>query len=121
MSFVSDDVIRRLGQLGRDEADELPFGAVRVDDEGRIELYNKWESELAGVPVASAEGKSFFKEIAPCTNNRLVRGRFQEGIEKGEMDFELKYTFTYKMKPTNVKIRAVKDPVSKSNWIFVGT
>ena len=121
MSFVTDDVMRKLPQMDRSAADALPYGAIKVDDEGTIELYNKWESDLAGVPVSSAEGKNFFTQIAPCTNNRLVRGRFKDGEATGEMDFELKYTFTYKMKPTNVKLRAVKDPVSKSNWIFVST
>ena len=38
----------------RAELDALDFGAVKVDDEGVIEIYNRYESELASVSVADA-------------------------------------------------------------------
>ena len=36
-----------------------------------------------------------------------------------ELDAEFNYTFTYKLKPTNVTIRLFRDPSSKTNWLFV--
>lgn len=119
MSFVNSEVISNLGRMDRALADRQPFGVVKVDDEGKIELYNKWESDMAGVEVDAAEGKNFFTQVAPCTNNRLVYGRFKSGVEKGAMDSEFNYTFTYKMKPTLVSIRLFRDDSSKSNWVFV--
>ncbi|MEO0325983.1 MAG: photoactive yellow protein [Myxococcota bacterium] len=119
MSFVDPQVISSLSSLDRGKADALPHGAIKVDDSGTIQLYNRWESQLAGVPPAAAEGKNFFTQIAPCTNNRLVFGRFKDSVASGSLDFEIKYTFTYKMKPTNVTLRLVKDPSTKANWVFV--
>jgi len=73
---------------------------------------------MAGVPVPSAMGKNFFTQVAPCTNNRLFFGRFKDGVSAGELDTEFNYTFTYKMKPTNVVIRLLRDG-SSTNWVFV--
>lgn len=119
MSFVPSSVLESLGSMNRASADSQGFGVVQVDDQGTIQLYNKWESELAGVSAAAAEGKNFFTQIAPCTNNRLVFGKFKDGLAKGELDTEFNYTFTYKMKPTNVMIRLVRHKPTQTNWVFV--
>lgn len=119
MSFASQELISKLSQLSREDADKAQHGIVKVDSTGKILLYNHYESVLAGVASSSAEGRNFFTEIAPCTNNRLFMGRFLQGVEKGELDASFNYTFTYKMKPTNVSIRLLHDKASKTNWIFV--
>jgi len=120
MSFVPSTFISHLPNISRSSADDLPFGVVQVDDAGVIQLYNKWESEMAAVPVSAAEGKNFFTQVAPCTNNRLVFGKFKDGVAKGDLDSEFNYTFTYKMKPTNVQIRLMRHAASKTNWVLVG-
>lgn len=119
MSFVDNNVLANLGGLSRETADRAPFGVVKVDPSGKILMYNHYESQLAGVLPSAAEGKNFFTEIAPCTNNKLVFGRFKKGLEAGELDTEFNYTFTYKMKPTNVKLHLKHDKSSNTNWIFV--
>lgn len=119
MTFVTSDILNRVSNLSRGDADNAPFGIVRVDNEGKILLYNKYESELAGVAPSSAEGRNFFTEVAPCTNNKLFFGKFKTGIENGELDLQFNYTFTYKMKPTNVAIHLLHDKSSKTNWVFV--
>jgi photoactive yellow protein len=120
MSFVPQTVIDSLAQLTRTQADAQAFGVVQVTDEGVVTLYNRWESELAGVPVSAAEGRNFFSQVAPCTNNRLVFGKFKDGVQKGQLDAEFNYTFTYKMKPTNVALRLFRHAPSATNWVFVG-
>jgi photoactive yellow protein len=119
MSFVESTVISKLPGLSTEGADAMPYGVVKVDDAGVVQLYNRWESEMAGVAVASAMGKNFFTQVAPCTNNRLFFGRFKEGVAKGELDVEFNYTFTYKMRPTNVTIRLFRDGPTGTNWVFV--
>ncbi len=118
-SFVTEEFLANLPSAPRAVLDEAPFGVVRVDDSGFVLLYNRWESEMAGVPVAEAEGRNFFKQVAPCTNNRLMFGRFKEGIDQGALDVEFDFTFTYRMKPTNVRIRLYRHSESCSNWILV--
>lgn len=120
MSFVPSTFLSDIPAVDRSQADNQPFGIVQVDDAGVIKLYNKWESEMAGVPVASAEGRNFFTQVAPCTNNRLMFGKFKDGVAKGELDSEFNYTFTYKMKPTNVQIRMYRHAPSSTNWVLVG-
>ncbi|MBC7428539.1 MAG: photoactive yellow protein [Bacteriovorax sp.] len=119
MSFVSPEILSKLSSLTKTDADDANFGIVKVDSNGRILLYNKYESELAGVPSSSAEGKNFFTELAPCTNNKLFFGKFKSGVEIGELNSLFNYTFTYKMKPTNVAIHLLHDKNTKTNWVFV--
>ena len=121
MSFVDERIVGKLANLSREDADRANYGIVKVDDTGKILMYNHYESQLAGVAPSAAEGKNFFTEIAPCTNNRLFFGKFKKGIESGSLDSEFNYTFTYKMKPTNVKIHMLHDSSSKTNWVFVKT
>lgn len=119
MSFVDDSTLGQIPDMNPDELDELDFGVVKVDDEGVIQEYNRYESEMAGVSPDEAKGNNFFTEVAPCTNNKLFYGQFQDGIEDGQLDEEMDYTFTYKMDPTNVKIRLFHDQDSETNWVFV--
>lgn len=119
MSFVDDSTLQDIPAMDSDELDELDFGAVKVNDDGVVQEYNQYESEMAGVEPEEAMGNNFFTEVAPCTNNQLFYGAFQDGVEDGELDQEMDYTFTYKMDPTNVKIRLFHDPDSATNWVFV--
>ena len=118
-TFVDDEVLSNLGGLSRAQVDALPYGAVKVDEEGTVLLYNRYESELAGVEPSDAEGQIFFTEVAPCTNNRMFFGKFEEGVEAGELDEVFNYTFTYRMSPTLVSIHMRHDADSDANWIFV--
>ncbi|MCG6146379.1 PAS domain-containing protein [Leptospira bandrabouensis] len=117
--FIDTNTLGKLGTLTQTEADAAPFGIVKVDNNGKILLYNKYESELANVPIQTAVGKNFFTEVAICTNNRIFYGRFKEGMINGDLDIAFNYVFTYKMKPTNVVIHLYHDKSSDSNWIFV--
>jgi len=117
-NFVSEDILKRLPDMTRDEVDALPFGAVRLSDNGKVMLYSRTESELAGIAVEHAEGKNFFMQVAPCCNNRLVYGRFKQGVASGAMDQTLPFTFTYRMRPTNVFLKMWRDGAG-GNWLFI--
>ncbi|MGZ8379140.1 MAG: PAS domain-containing protein [Gemmatirosa sp.] len=121
MSFVPPTFLARIPQgVTRELADLQDFGVVQLADDGTVQLYNRWESALAGVDPTAAQGRNFFTQVAPCTNNRLVAGKFRDGVARGALDTEFSYTFTYKMKPTNVALRLYRDPQSATNWLFVG-
>jgi len=121
MSFVPGHILEQLPQMNRSDFDAQSFGVVQVDDAGVIKLYNKYESDLVSVPVSSAEGRNFFTQVAVCTNNRLVFGKFKEGVAAGRLDHEFNYTFTYKTKPTNVQIHMYRHNASRTNWVFVAS
>lgn len=118
MSFVPEEVLRKLDNLTTQEANELSFGVVRVTDQGIIELYNQYEADLSKLSINEVLGKNFFITVAPCTNNRLFKGKFDAGVSSDSLDVEFLYTFTYRLRPTNVAVRLYRDPLSKTNWIF---
>lgn len=119
MSFVPPGTLENLSRMAESQLNACDFGIVKVDDQGTIQFYNRYESELAGVSPADAVGKNFFTQIAPCTNNRLFLGRFKNGVTGGTMNDSFRYTFTYKMKPTNVQVHLYRDATSNSNWVLV--
>ncbi|PEN14587.1 phosphonate transporter [Longibacter salinarum] len=118
LSFDTDDVGEKLRHTDPDALNDADFGIIRIDDNGVVQFFNQYESELSGVAPSDAEGQNFFSELAPCSNNRLFRGRFKEGIRKGELDERFTYTYTYKMRPTLVDVRLYRDDDGQ-NWILV--
>lgn len=119
MSILNDNVLKKLPSLSAEELDALSIGIVKVDDSGKILMYNKEEGRIGNVSPASVMGKNFFTQVAPCTNNRLFFGKFKEGVSSGNLSFSMPYTFTYKIKPTNVQIQMYRDQGTSSNWIIV--
>ncbi|MBI39478.1 MAG: photoactive yellow protein [Leptospiraceae bacterium] len=117
--FVDDSVVESIATYDRAKIDELPHGVIKLDDEGKVLIFNRHESEKSGVAISDAEGKLFFSQVAPCTNNAIFLGSFQKGVSEGKMDLIFPYTFTYKMKPTPVKVHLYRKEGSSDNWVFV--
>ena len=119
MSIASTSEIREFGKMSQAQLDSLAFGVIQVDDQGIVKSYNKYESELGNTPIPEAIGKNFFTQVAPCTNNRLIYGRFKEGVAANQLEFEVNYVFTYKIKPVNVTIQVYRDNLANTNWMLV--
>jgi photoactive yellow protein len=118
LHFEDDNLAETLRHANEEQLDNAPFGIIQVDDEGTIEFFNQYESDLSGMDPEEVKGRNFFTQVAPCTNNRLFRGRFKKGIRRGELDETFSYTYTYKMRPTLVDIRLCRDEEG-NNWITV--
>jgi photoactive yellow protein len=118
LAFDADGVGERLRHATTDELHDAPFGIIRLDDDGTVTFYNRYESELSGVDPADAIGKNFFVELAPCSNNPLFQGRFRDGLRTGHLDERFAYTFTYKMRPTLVDVRLYRDDAGQ-NWVLI--
>jgi photoactive yellow protein len=118
LSFDADDVGERLREADEEALYEAPFGVVRLDDDGTVEFYNRYESELSGVDPSDAVGKNFFTQLAPCSNNQLFQGQFEKGVRRDRLDERFTYTFTYKMRPTLVDVRLYRD-ASGRNWVLI--
>ncbi len=118
--FVDDQVFTKLGTLTQSQADDYNFGIVKLDDEGIIQIYNQYcVDHFGGFRKEDAVGKNYFTQVAPCSNNFLFSGRFKRGVAGNDLDFEFDYCFTYKISPTNVKVRLYRDNQSQTNWIFL--
>lgn len=118
LAFQGDDLDAKLGQAASEDLNRADFGIIKIDDGGEILFFNQYESDLSGVDPEDAVGKNFFTEVAPCTNNRLFRGRFKKGLRKNNLDETFTYTYTYRMRPTLVTIHLYRDSRS-ANWIMV--
>jgi photoactive yellow protein len=118
LHFDDDDLGENLRHASDEQLDNAPFGIIQVDDEGTIEFFNQYESDLSGMDAEEVKDRNFFTQVAPCTNNRLFRGRFKKGVRRGELDETFSYTYTYKMRPTLVDIHLYRDE-DGNNWITV--
>lgn len=118
-SFCSPELARSLPALSCEALDRLDFGVVKVDAEGGIEVYNRYEQEFGRLTEAEVQGKNFFGEIAVCTNNPLFRGLFKAGIAANNLNHLFPYTFTYRMSPTPVRVHLYRDQATSTNWILV--
>jgi photoactive yellow protein len=70
-----------ISKLSASELDDLPYGLITLDAEGRVVHYNDTEARLAGFPKERVIGRSFFEEVAPCTRVREFQGRFEDLVE----------------------------------------
>jgi len=118
LNYDDDNVGEKLRNASEEQLNGANFGIIQIDDEGVVQFFNAYESELSGVDPDDAKGSNFFTQVAPCTNNRLFRGRFKKGVRRGELDETFSYTYTYKMRPTLVDVRLYRDEAG-NNWIMV--
>jgi photoactive yellow protein len=109
LEFRSDELAHHLAEASEEDLDKADFGIIRLDGGGAIQFYNKFEQRLSGYSPGDTIGKSFFEEIAPCTDSERFAGKFFAGFEEGELDEMFTYTFTYRMEPLIVTIRLLKD------------
>jgi photoactive yellow protein len=118
-TFVPSNILHAIHQLSPAMAEKLPFGVVKVDDNGAVQLYNKYNyTEFADFKGASVIGKNYFTEVAPCSNNFIFSGRFKRGVSMNDLDMVFDYVFTYKLAPTKVRVHLYRDSFG-GNWIFV--
>jgi two-component system, chemotaxis family, sensor kinase Cph1 len=104
--------------LSAEELNALPFGAIRLDEMGRVHFYNVTEALLARRDPVDVVGKDFFREIAPCTNVQSFRGELDRLTKRGHGSAELDYEFSFPWGKTRVRIRLmVVNPTDR--WIFV--
>ena len=118
-SAIPRDVFPSLCRLSKTERDALDFAVFGLDDCGTVLLANRMASELLNTSTEEMQGSNLFTQVAPCLNNRLIYGRFREGIAAGEIDESTLYTLTYKVKPMNITLHLYRDPVTRTNWLLM--
>ncbi|GAC1491594.1 MAG: hypothetical protein NVS2B8_20830 [Vulcanimicrobiaceae bacterium] len=119
VKFGSDNMANELAQMSEREIDELAFGAVEVDADGKILRYNAAEAEISGRDVNDMIGRNFFSDVAPCTQGPNFEGKFRDGVAAKKLDVQFTYLFDYKMTATQVRVRMQDATTPGSYWIFV--
>ena len=111
--------LETIDRLPEHELDALPFGAIRLDHEGKVLTYNETEARLTGRKKEKVIGRNFFTEVAPCTNVQAFAGKFRDGVARGEMHEIFPYRFDFKMAPRDVTITLFYSKQTDSAWVFV--
>ena len=119
VGFVTAEQINLLEDMTPTLADGANYGVIEVDDTGHVLIYNTYEENLSGISRNQAFGKNFFLEVAPCTNNKLFKGRFLTGVSESKLEVSFFYTFTYKMKPNMVAVVLFRTEIRKRNFILL--
>lgn len=119
MSFVTPEILSKLGTLTSGMADRVNYGIFQLDDKGRVLLCNRTGCELLGVPRAEVPGKNFFSEIAPSARNPLFEGKFMDGLRRGELNHAFEYALRANGGWIDVMVHLVRHPFSRTNWLFI--
>jgi len=118
IQFSAPDLRAELDRISHDltRFDELSFGLIVMDHDATVLAYNRVESEFSGIKQQRILGLNFFTDVAPCTNNYLVSGRFES---ESTLDETIDYVFTLKMQPTKVALRMLRDERSPLQYLAV--
>jgi photoactive yellow protein len=119
IAFGKAEVDNVLSKMSSKEIDELAFGAIQLDGQGKILRYNEAEAQITGRSASAVIGTNFFRDVAPCTNTPKFKGVFDAGVRADNLNTMFEYVFDYKMNPTKVKIHMKKAISDGSFWIFV--
>jgi photoactive yellow protein len=94
--------------MSREDLDALPFGLIGLDAMGIVRVYNAAEATYSGRSPDRVIGRSFFEEIAPCTNVRDFHGRFV-GLVTGRLAPPVTFRFNFAFPERDVDVRIVMD------------
>ena len=112
----SDISIAHLDSLPPEVLDELPFGVVGLLADGTVAVYNAAEAKMAGIARDTVLGAHFMSEIGQCMNNFMVAQRFED---EPEIDGELDYVLTLRMRPTPVRLRLLQTLGIPRHYILI--
>ena len=119
IAFGKDDIDNSLAKMTGKQIDELAFGAIQLDAQGKVLRYNQAEADITGRHASAVIGTNFFRDVAPCTNTARFKGVFDAGVRASNLNTMFEYVFDYKMTPTKVKIHMKKAISDGTYWIFV--
>ena len=119
IAFGKDDIDNKLAKMSAGQIDELAFGAIQLDAQGKVLRYNQAEAQITGRLASAVIGTNFFRDVAPCTNSPKFKGVFDAGVRTNTLNTMFEYVFDYKMTPTKVKIHMKKAISDGTYWIFV--
>lgn len=119
VKFTTRNAHNELADLSDADVDALAFGAIEMDESGKIMRYNAAEADISGRDADDMVGRNFFTDVAPCTNNATFAGRFHEGVAEGSLDIQFSYVFDHQMSPTEVRVRLTGSRETGRYWVLV--
>jgi photoactive yellow protein len=115
-TFDQADLLDTLDHMTPSELDSLAFGVIVMDRRSHVVEYNAAESELSGRSRERVVGEQFFESVGPCTNNLMVAQHF---VDEPDLDAVIEYVFTFRMRPTPVRLRLLGRADSDRRYLVV--
>lgn len=115
---LSASDLSRLARMSPDELDALPFGAIRLDAERRIDCFNSFEGTASTFFPPSVIGARF-SDIAPCSAVKEFAEAIEQGYANGAVDTVLRFVFPHHGARAIVSVRVYTERATDRLWIFV--
>jgi photoactive yellow protein len=120
LHFADPELITALHTAPDGVLDALDFGVIGMDSLGRVQRYNRFESEAAGLSRERVIGHPLFTVVAPCMNNFMVAQRFEDAeLEHTPLDDTIPYVLTLRMRPVKVRLRLLYRPGMAQRFVLV--
>jgi photoactive yellow protein len=120
VAFSDPDLCSHLARAADSDLDALDFGVIGFDASTRVQRYNRFESNAAGLSPQRVLGYPLFTMVAPCMNNFLVAQRFADAAAQGApLDTTIDYVLTLRMRPVKVKLRLIATPGAAMRHVLV--
>ncbi len=116
--FNEPDLAMAIEALPSEAVDALPYGAIRLDDDGKVEFYSAAERRLSGSGNHDRLGLDFFSKIAPCMDNPDFRGRVERARESGTLDLEFSHVGDFEDRDRELTGR-IQSASAGGYWIFM--
>lgn len=105
---ICGDVAAGVSGILRDQLDNLPFGIMHLDRNGKVLAFNHEEAKFSGLSRDDVIGRNFFLEIAPCADTQEFHGRFDAFLRGSNLSEKFEYTYNMKHSSVVVEIIIVK-------------
>jgi len=116
--FETPALARAVEALSEASIDALPFGVIRLAEDGSVQVYNQGERQLAGRGSRPVLGQNFFTEIAPCFARPDYLGRIERAQAAGTVDLEFGIVGDFDMAEKELRVR-IQSAALGGIWIFM--
>ena len=116
--FEAQDLAAQVEAMSEAELDALPYGVIKLDAGGVVEVYSRAEAQLSGRKKRPAVGLDFFSEVAPCMASPQMRGRVDAAKARGSVDVEIGWIGDFKDPNGEIRIR-VMSAGDGGLWLFM--
>lgn len=116
------DVMETIDRLPQAAFDDLPIGAVLLNDKAKIVKFNRTEGELTNRDPRTVMGAGFFLELAVCGVSEHFQGRFKSAVKAMTYDQMFPFVYFHEMPETSMMVRITKPRVAMPTphvWILV--
>ena len=117
-TFDEPRLARAVEALPSEVVDRLPFGAIRLGDDDRVEYFSEAERRQSGFGGRPTAGLDFFSKIAPCMDNPAFRQRIEQARQAGRLDLEFTHVGDFEDRDRELTIR-VQSAQGGGYWLFL--